>query len=131
LGQPWRVASDKIRNSRPEPRVRHNTVYKALFFTSDSPPKISVHPNPTPFMRSRFLCLVFAFLSAALCLSAQTPPAGPTQPNGSATPTVPGPGLPDVTPNPAAGAPASTDEAPINGLTLSEAPLDSVLQLLE
>jgi general secretion pathway protein D len=85
-------------------------------------------------MRPRFLCLVFAFLSAALCVSAQTPPAGPvvpTEPNGSATPTVPGPGRPAVAPNPTAGAPANTDEAPINGLTLSEAPIDSVLQLLE
>jgi general secretion pathway protein D len=79
-------------------------------------------------MRPRFLCLVFAFLSAALCLSAQTPPAGPV---ASTEPTVPGPGLPDAAPNPAAGAPANVDETPINGLTLSNAPLDSVLQLLE
>jgi general secretion pathway protein D len=77
-------------------------------------------------MRPRFLCLTFVFLSAALCLSAQTPPAGPV---ASTSPT--GPGLPTVAPNPAGGAPASTDEAPINGLQLSEAPLDSVLQLLE
>ncbi len=77
-------------------------------------------------MRPRFLCLVFAFLSAALCVSAQTPPALSTRPTGPAA-TVPGPGLPAVTPV----TPASTDEAPINGLTLSDAPIDSVLQLLE
>jgi general secretion pathway protein D len=128
LGREWRVASDKIRNSRPEPHVRYNTVYKASFFTSDRPPKIFVHPNPTPFMRSRFLCLVFAFLSAALCLSAQTPPVVRPAP---AEPAGPRPALPAAAPNPAAGAPAGADEATINGLQLSEAPIDSVLQLLE
>ncbi|HEV8073734.1 MAG TPA: secretin N-terminal domain-containing protein, partial [Opitutaceae bacterium] len=76
-------------------------------------------------MRPRFLCLVFAFLSAALCLSAQTPPAVRTEPAGPVASTGP------TGPNPAASAPANTDEAPINGLTLSDAPIDSVLQLLE
>jgi general secretion pathway protein D len=60
-------------------------------------------------MRSRSLCLVLAFLSTALCVSAQTP---------------------TVVPDPA-GASASTDNAPVNGLQLSDAPIDSVLQLLE
>jgi general secretion pathway protein D len=66
-------------------------------------------------MRPRFLCLVFTFLSAALCVSAQTPPAGPVASNGPSAPA----------------APANTDQTPINGLTLSDAPIDSVLQLLE
>jgi general secretion pathway protein D len=61
-------------------------------------------------MRSRFLCPASVILFAALCASAQTPPVLPT-----ATPV----------------APAGADEAPINGLALSDAPIDSVLQLLE
>jgi general secretion pathway protein D len=84
-------------------------------------------------MRPRFLCLAFAFLSAALCGSAQTPPVafnGPTGPATPPTPTVPGPGLPGIAPGTIA-APANTDDALINGLTLSDAPIDSVLQLLE
>jgi general secretion pathway protein D len=76
-------------------------------------------------MRPRFLCLAFAVLSAALCAPAQTPPV---------MPTMPGLGRPNFAPgaaNPTAVAPDSTDGAPINGLTLSDAPIDSVLQLIE
>jgi len=70
-------------------------------------------------MRPHFLCLVFAFLSVALCVSAQTPSVASSGPGGPAT------AVPAGAPNPAA------DEPPINGLTLSDAPIDSVLQLLE
>jgi general secretion pathway protein D len=76
-------------------------------------------------MRPRFLCLAFAVLFAALCAPAQTPPV---------MPTMPGLGRPNFAPgaaNPTAVAPDSTDGAPINGLTLSDAPIDSVLQLIE
>jgi len=50
---------------------------------------------------------------------------------------MPRPGMPNAMPgtamgpNPVAMPTAGTDEAPINGLTLSDAPIDSVLQLLE
>ncbi len=76
-------------------------------------------------MRPRFLCLALAILSAALCATAQTPPVVSDRPTGPAVSS--GPAVP------AAPAPATTDanEEMINGLTLSDAPIDSVLQLLE
>jgi general secretion pathway protein D len=66
-------------------------------------------------MRPRFPYLAFAVLSAALCANAQTPSVAP---NGAAPARV-------------AVEPTDADEAPINGLTLSDAPIDSILQLLE
>ncbi|HXA14463.1 MAG TPA: secretin N-terminal domain-containing protein [Opitutaceae bacterium] len=63
-------------------------------------------------MRPRFFCLALALSLAALRAPAQTPPAVP-----AAGPAVP-------------AAPAGTDDM-INGLSLSDAPIDSILQLLE
>ena len=63
-------------------------------------------------MRPRFLCFAFAMPLVALCAPLQTPPATPV--------------MPAVAP----GAPAEADEI-INGLNLADAPIDSVLQLLE
>src|ERR1039458_8537754 len=106
------------RHKRQNPELSPGTVrqmttrFTRRYFSLLIPlPEIPIHPDPPPFMRPRFLCLAFVFLSAALCLSAQTPPAVPTAPRPGSQNLMPGAA---IAPNPSAVAPAGTDEAPIN-----------------
>jgi general secretion pathway protein D len=98
----------KSRNPLSWHCVRHITVYKAPFFASAFLPNISRYHNPLHFMRPRFLCLALIFSLAALYAPALPPTAMP-------------PGGPT---------PGANDEM-INGLNLADAPIESVLQLLE